>query len=82
MSIGLAGVRSAPLHELESQWKAGGQGQRLFGEIVAEACLCGRVIRARNTDPAITEAVRIHNASPGHTQWATLGGWRHEDRHG
>jgi hypothetical protein len=76
MTLGLAGVRSAPLHELESQWKAGGQGQRLFGELVAEACLCGGVIRARNTDPAITEAVRIHNASTEHSTWAIAAGWR------
>jgi hypothetical protein len=73
----LAGIRSAPLHELEGEWKAGASGQRLYGQIVAEHCLCGGVIRARNTDAAITEAVRIHNASPAHAQWATFAGWRH-----
>jgi hypothetical protein len=76
MTVALAGVRSAPLHEIEAQWKAGGQGQRLFGEIVAEACLCGGVIRARNTDLAIAEAVHVHNESPAHAQWAIAGGWR------
>jgi hypothetical protein len=73
----LAGIRSAPLHELEAGWKAGAEGTRLYGEIVAEACLCGQIIRARNTDEAIAKAVRVHNESPGHTQWATFGGWRH-----
>jgi len=76
MTLGLAGVRSAPLHELEAQWKAGAQGQRLFGELVAEPCLCGGVISARNTDPAIAEAVRVHNSSTAHEQWAIAGGWR------
>lgn len=77
MNERLSSIRSAPLHELETQWKAGGEGHRLFGELVAEPCECGGVIRARNTDPAISEAVRIHNASPAHAQWAIAGGWRH-----
>jgi hypothetical protein len=72
----LAGIRSAPLHELEGEWKAGASGHRLYGQIVAEACLCGGVIRARNTDNAITEAVHVHNESPAHTQWAIAGRWR------
>lgn len=76
MTLGTAGVRSTPLHEIERQWKAGGQGQRLFGAIVAEACLCGSIIRARNTDESIAKAVRVHNTSTGHAQWATLAGWR------
>lgn len=77
MTHDLAGVRSGPLHELESQWKAGGQGHRLFGQIVAEPCLCGSIISARNTDDSIAKAVRVHNESPGHRQWGLAGGWRH-----
>jgi hypothetical protein len=76
MTLGLAGVRTAPLHELEEAWKTEARRPRLFGELVAEPCLCGGVIEARATDPAIAEAVRVHNASTAHEQWATTTGWR------
>jgi len=76
MTLGQVGVRTAPLHEVEADWKARAQGPRLFGEIVAEPCLCGGLIRARNTDPAIAAAVYVHNASTGHEQWAIREGWR------
>jgi len=76
VTLGLAGVRTAPLHELEADWKARAQAPRLFGELVSEPCLCGALIRARNTDPAIAAAVRVHNSSTAHEQWATTTGWR------
>jgi hypothetical protein len=45
--------------------------------IVSRACCCGGRIEARDTHEAIAEAVRIHNSSPRHTQWAIKHGWRH-----
>ena len=76
MTLGLVGVRTAPLHELEADWKARAQAPRLFGELVSEPCLCGGVITARATEPAITEAVRVHNQSASRQQWAIRVGWR------
>lgn len=65
-----------PLHELEADWKTEAKPMRLFGEIVAETCLCGGVISSRNTDPAIAAAVGLHNSSTAHAQWAIREGWR------
>lgn len=76
MTLGLVGVRTAPLHEVEADWKARAQAPRLFGELVSERCLCGGVIEARATEPAIAAAVHIHNASTEHSTWAIREGWR------
>lgn len=77
MTLGLAGsVVTRPLHEVEETWKAEAWRPRLFGESVSETCLCGGVIRARNTDPAIAAAVHVHNSSTSHSAWAIAAGWR------
>jgi hypothetical protein len=76
MTVSLAGVRSAPLHELEAAWKAEGQVAYAPGSIVAMPCLCGGIIRARAMEDRIVAAVRLHNASTAHEQWAIAAGWR------
>lgn len=77
MTLGLVGcVVTRPLHEVEQTWKAEARRARVFGELVVETCLCGGVISARWTDPAIAAAVRLHNASTAHEQWAIAAGWR------
>lgn len=74
MSLGVSGNHNAPLHELEAAWKAGAEPAP--GQVVAEPCLCGGVIKAMNNERAIAYSVRIHNESPKHVQWAIRAGWR------
>lgn len=44
--------------------------------IRTEPCLCGGTIEAVDDPEAIADAVRLHNESTRHEQWAIATGWR------
>ena len=76
MTLGVVGVSTRPLHELEAAWKAEGQLAVAPTELVARPCLCGGVITAMATELAITRAVSVHNASTAHARAMVALGWR------
>jgi hypothetical protein len=71
MTIGLVGQ---PLHELEDRWKA--EARVAETQPVSQRCLCGGLITAVNNELVIASAVRLHNSSTAHEQWAIREGWR------
>ena len=64
-----------PLHDVVTDWKR----ERRPGYLapyIKEDCLCGGSITALNLWAKIAAAVRFHNESTRHTQWAIENGWR------
>jgi len=59
----------------EAQLEQGGLGLRR-PHTLFERCACGAIIAAEDDDPSIAEAVRFHNRSTRHEQWAIGAGLR------
>lgn len=66
---------SAPLHEVEADWKRE-KWPGYSPPFAVEQCQCGGTITALNVWDKIAAAVRAHNESTRHEQWATARGLR------
>lgn len=63
-----------PLHDVIEAWK--GEAREAASQVVERPCLCGGRIRTLNNERAIAYAVRVHNDSTRHVDWAVRNGWR------